>query len=58
MANRNWRELHIEQGHLQQLKRHIEALHSSLKPETIEDVNMCIASKLAVIEFEIKHYPK
>ena len=54
----SWRELHIKQGHLQQLKRHLEVLYPSLKKETIEDIELTINSELKVIEFSIKHYNK
>ncbi len=54
----NWRDLHIEQGKLLQLKRHIESLHPHLKKETIEDIDLCLTGKLKAIEFQIKHYPK
>ena len=54
----SWRDLHIKQGHLQQLKRHVEGLYPLLKKETIEDFELKINSELKVIEFTIKHYKK
>lgn len=54
----NWKDLHIEQGHLLQLKRHLEVLYPLLKKETVQDLELTINSKLKVIEFQIKYYKK
>lgn len=49
------RDLYIEKGHLEQLKRHLERI-TELKTETVNDIEICISEKIRKLEQEISQY--